>query len=297
MRTRFELVIASPDGARTEAELRDAGQAALREVADAESLLSLFRRDSLLSHINRTAHLDPVRIDADTFGLLTTAQEVWRLSGGVFDPTIAPRMTALGLHEHAALPGDADALGAGLQNTVLDPRESTIRFLAPLALDLGGIAKGHALDLAARALREAGIRTALLHAGTSSVLAIGHPPGADAWRIAIRRPGEGTTATGPPSDQRAPSDPSASPANRPVIELCDAALSVSGLHAGTSPAASPAAHILDPRTGHPATSHHTVAAVTAPSAALADAWSTAALVLGDRPAAMPGDLGCVLFRR
>lgn len=292
MRTRFELVIASPDGARTEAELRDAGQAALREVADAESLLSLFRRDSLLSHINRTAQIDPVRIDADTFGLLTTAQAVWRLSGGVFDPTIAPRMTALGLHEHAALPGDADTLGAGFQNIVLDARESTIRFLAPVALDLGGIAKGHALDLAARALREAGIRTALLHAGTSSVLAIGHPPGADAWRIAIRRPGEATTATGRPSDPRAPSDPSCSPADRPVIALCDAALSVSGLHAGTSPAA----HILDPRTGHPATSHHTVAAVTAPSAALADAWSTAALVLGDRPAAMPTDLGCVLYR-
>src|SRR5690606_5023207 len=100
-------------------------------------------------------------------------------------------------------------------------------------------------------LREHGVTCALLHGGTSSVVAIGAPPGEEGWRIAL----------GP--------EPHA-----PMVTLCDAALAVS--------ATTERPHIVDPRTGAPAPPNRR-AAVIGPTARLADAWSTALLVLGYRP--------------
>ena len=74
MGTRFELVLAGDDPVG----LRAAGEEALREIDEADGRLSLFRRDSMLAHINRTAHLSAVRLDLDTFELLSTADEVAR---------------------------------------------------------------------------------------------------------------------------------------------------------------------------------------------------------------------------
>ena len=139
---------------------------------------------------------------------------------------------------------------------VLDEVAPTVRFTrAGLALDLGGIAKGHGLDLAAASLRENGVERALLHGGTSTVVAIGAPPDQAAWRVQV----------GP--DQQAP-----------VAELVDCCLSVS------APAGRVARrgdrevhHVLDPRTGSSAVPAR-LAAVIAPSARVADAWSTALLI-------------------
>ncbi|MEZ6235790.1 MAG: FAD:protein FMN transferase [Phycisphaerales bacterium] len=302
MRTRFEIVLDAPH--LPERDAQAAARAALDEVALAEQRLSLFRKDSLLAHINRAAFHEPVRLDADTFNLLATARAVWLASDGAFDPTIARRMTALGLHDNAVLPDLADdapppspACGGGVRrgsasltegatdqpsthtNTPhtlaaidLNPTASTIRFNAPVALDLGAIAKGHALDLAGRTLREHAIQTALLHAGTSTVLALGHPPDRHAWSVAVRTP------TG----------------DAPSIDLRDAALSVSAHHARSSPTDPATTHILDPRTGQPATPPHPIAAVTAPTATLADAWSTAILILRSPPPTLPRDIRVIL---
>ena len=101
MATRFELVLApsaAPAVNGDEARLRAAGEAALEEIADCDRRLSLFRRDSLLSHVNRNAARAPVRLDADTYALFEACAEVQRLSGGAFDASVAPRMRALGFH-------------------------------------------------------------------------------------------------------------------------------------------------------------------------------------------------------
>lgn len=182
----------------------------------------------------------------------------------------------------------------------LNPAASTIRFHAPVALDLGAIAKGHALDLAARVLREHAIETALLHAGTSTVLALGHPPSADAWRIAIRTDAAPTrgmlAALGKHADQPEATTPpkAATGPPGPIVPLTNSALSVSAHHARSSPTDPATTHILDPRTGLPATPHHPIAAVTAPTATLADAWSTAILILESPPPALPPDIRVVL---
>jgi len=267
MGTRFELVLCGD----SERDLRAAGEDALREIEDGDRRWSLFRRDSVLAHVNRCAARGWTAVDADTFELLELAGRVHAASGGAFDPSVAPRMRALGLQER---PGaTAPNAPVGWHHVQLDGARRAVRFArAGVELDLGGIAKGFALDLAARALRGAGVERALLHGGTSTALALGAPPGAQPWQIAIG-PDEGA----------------------PVVPLAHAALSVSSPagrrvepreeHGGRT-----IGHVLDPQSGGDVP-HARRAAVIAPAAGVADAWSTALLVEGARP---PADLEVLL---
>jgi thiamine biosynthesis lipoprotein len=231
MGTRFEVVLPADD---PEA-LRPAGEAALAEIEEWHRRLTRFEPDSQLNHLHRAAEDARVNIDRDLYALLEDCVTVWRASGGAFDP----------------------ALGSGMDAVELDPAQSTVRFTRPgVTLDLGGIAKGHALDHAAQVLRQAGVTSALLHGGTSSVVAVGHPPGGAAWKVALAGSGN------PPT----------------VVTLTDQALGTSSQFQRQ--------HVADPRTGTLIKGAR-LAAVIGPSARLCDAWSTALLVLGQRPAAMP----------
>lgn len=255
MGTRFELVLLAGRG-----DLRAAGEAAIDQIETWHRRLTRFAPDSLVSHINREASHGPVRLDRETFELLHDAVTVWQASEGAFDITIAPAMTHAGYGDSAVPSGDA-RVGAGA--LLLDPVDWTIAFAHPrVSIDLGGIGKGHALDCAGRVLRDAGVTSALLHAGTSSIVAIGAPGRSDGWQIEIASAGQ-----------------------RRTIALRDAALSVSDPF-GPARARRSAPHILDPRDGRPVA--RTVrATVIGPSARLADAWSTALVVRGSRPAAFP----------
>jgi thiamine biosynthesis lipoprotein len=160
MGTRFEIVVASDD----EYRVRPFLEAALREIEDLHTRLTRFEHASLIAHINRNASHTPVGLDVATFELFEQATAVKRQSHGAFDIT----------------------LGTG--DLILDRNGHTLAFdRAGVTLDLGGIAKGYALDCAAEILRAGGIDAALLHGGTSSVLAVGAPPDRTAWRIALAR--------------------------------------------------------------------------------------------------------------
>jgi thiamine biosynthesis lipoprotein len=150
----------------------------------------------------------------------------------------------------------------GWQQVDLDPDTRTLRFRHPgIHLDLGAIGKGYAIEQAALILREAGVDTALLHCGTSSIAAIGAPPEAEAWTVAIRHP-------------RQPD------LHIARVQLRDRALSVSAPHGKTLMVGGrPAGHVLDPRSGRPAESSLLAAVVTG-SATDGDALSTALLILG-----------------
>ncbi len=262
MGTRFELVLEGEDsGSRAEANLRAAGEEALLDIEEVDQRLSLFRRSSLLAHIVRNAGKAPVQVDPDTFALLTLCSEVNQASEGAFDPTIAPLMRAYGLHDEGAiteaLPLDVARRQVGWQKSVqLDPARQQVRFLKPeVALDLGAIAKGHALDLAGQSLRDAGVTRALLHGGTSTIMAIGCPLTREAWPIAL-----------------------GSQPKSPRVHLRDQALSVSAPHSqSVQHEGQRIGHVLDPRIGKPS-SFASVAATLCSSAAAADAWSTALLV-------------------
>ena len=226
MGTRFELVL-PVDGS---ANLKATGEAALAEIEDCHRRLSRVEASSLVSHILRTAPTHPVPLDRDTFELFQDALTVWWASTGCFDLTLGER---------------------AMDAVELDPIGCTLRLRRAVAsLDLGGIAKGHALDVAARLLQEHGVRNAFLHGGTSSAIGLGVPPGGGAWRVALQGGGE--------------------------VALRDAALSVSAVWEGNPHPT------VDPRTGHVLAAERRVV-VTGPSARLADAWSTAILVLGTVP--------------
>ncbi len=272
MGTRFEFVLFGSDPTR----LRAAGESALDLINDWDRRLSWFSRGSVLSHLNARAGDGPVPIDRELHGLLVLSREVWRDSDGAFDITVAPLMVAWGLR-NAAPSGRPDLESArscvGMDGVEILDDPPTVRFLRPgMSLDLGSIAKGAALDAAAAVLRECGVTSALLHGGTSSVVAIGSPPGRDSWPVAIET-GHG---------------------DRPVVHMCDTSLSVSAPRGRTAMTdRGPVGHIIDPRTGLPAARTGT-AAVIYKSGALADAWSTALLVLGSRPRAMPHDMTAIL---
>jgi FAD:protein FMN transferase len=257
MGTRFEVVLLSGS-----VDLRAAGEAALAEIESWHRRLSRFAQDSLLSHINRSACHSTVRLDRDTYELLDDAVRVWRSSEGAFDITVAPLLVSSGYADSAVSARDGFT-GCGAIS--LDPGNWTIRFRRlNVTLDLGGIAKGHALDCAARVLRDGGVSCALLHGGTSSIVAIGAPEGTDGWRVAM----------GCDADAR-------------VVTLRDTAMSVSD---GSSQrqGQSDTGHIMNPRTGTPVPGA-VRATVIGPSARLADAWSTALVVLGSVPAGFPSD--------
>jgi thiamine biosynthesis lipoprotein len=216
MGTRFELVLPAGEMARA------IGEAALAEVEDCHRRLSRFEESSLVSRIMREGHQAPVRLDRDTFALFADAMRVWRDSSGAFDITVPARAM--------------DAIE-------LDPGGCTIRLRSQgVPLDLGGIAKGHALDLAARVLTEHGVASAFLHGGTSSAIGIGAAPGAAGWRVELSGGSE--------------------------VLLRDRALSVSAVWEGNPHPT------LDPRTGREVPGPRR-AVVTGPSARMCDALSTA----------------------
>ncbi len=271
MATRFVIVLHG----QNEVTLRAVAEEALGEIKRLETQLSFYQNASELTAINNRAALEPVRVEPGMFRLLLRAQQLWRETEGAFDPTIAPLMTCWGfvrgtgeMPSPAAL---AEARAAvGMHWVELDERRYTVRFAHPgVKLDLGSIGKGYALEQAVEILREHEIISALIHGGTSTVCALGHPPDADGWKIAIDAPIADTTL------MAAPARPLA------VVNLRDESLSVSAVWGKSFTAEGKIfGHVLDPRTAAPVMGS-LLSAVVLPSATETDALSTALLVLGD----------------
>lgn len=257
MGTRFELCLAGGD----RVSLRAAGEEAIEEIVRWHKMLSCFDAGSDVARVNAQAGGDLVRVGAEVVTLLGRCRNAWRESGGVFDVTVGPLMRAWGLRES---PLDLDVARSltGMGLVEIDPETSRVRLTrAGARLDLGGVGKGAALDAAGDLLIEAGVTSAFLHGGTSSVRAIGAPPGGHAWRVRL---------SPPPGSSLAPLD----------VPLLDESLSVSSPHGrrGTTGAS----HVIDPRSGLPVEGA-SLAAVIAPRGVDAEIWSTAMLVLGHRP--------------
>lgn len=232
MGTRFELVLHGENPIA----LKAAGEAAIERIEEAHGLFTRFEPSSLIAHLRRLAPAW-VAVDRDTVELFLDVVAVARASAGAFDPTGR---------------GDWPAIH-------IDAAGQRLRLARPtVELDLGAIAKGHAIDLAIAALREAGVESAFVHGGTSSGFGLGRPPGIDAWRVGW---------TGGPE----------------AFELLDQAYAVSATLRDRGGAIE--AHVVDPRTGQSLTSSRQVI-VIGPTARLADAWATAALVTGERPASL-----------
>ncbi len=264
MATGWEILLpfATPDAV-------EVGQEAFALLDELEDQLTVYREHSEVSRINRRAFRQEVRVERRLFGLLDLARQVTAETDAAFDITAGALIKAWGFFRGPKrVPPDDErqaALGrVGMCHVVLNADRRTVRFLREgLEINLGSIGKGYALDrLAEMIAARRNLPGVLLHGGSSSVYAKGCPHGAGrGWRVRLRHPWipERTLAH---------------------VRLRDQALGTSAAtfqhleHEGKK-----LGHVLDPRTGWPA-SGVASASVIAASAALADALSTAFYVGG-----------------
>lgn len=285
MATRFEILLHGENAVL----LRAAGEEALQEIERLEAQLSLFRPSSEIAHLNARAAGEPVRVTPGLFALLQHARKLYAETGGAFDISIAPLVRAWGFMGESGRVPDKEELAetrarVGMHLVELNARDLTVHFARPgVMLDLGAIGKGYAVQRAADLLREEGVTSALLHGGTSTVYALGHPPDAERWQVAVDYPRgrpepEGAADTSRSALVRERQD--AEPVPFATIPLRDEALSVSAIWGKYFKLAGRTlGHIIDPRSGQPAGAA-VLSAVVLPSATETDALSTALLTGG-----------------
>lgn len=115
---------------------------------------------SELTRINRQAHRSPVAVSADTWAVLAAAMRLSVRSGGVFDISIGARLVDAGF-----LPPHVDCDNRGDYRDIVLLPSRRVQFLRPLCIDLGGIAKGYAVDAAVTTLKRAGVTAGCVNAG------------------------------------------------------------------------------------------------------------------------------------
>jgi FAD:protein FMN transferase len=240
---------------------------ALDEVDRIDRLMSHYKSQSALSQLNRDAAAGAVVADGELFDLIARSVDYSRETAGAFDVTVGPLMKAWGFFKgDGRVPADAELAEVmqrvGYRHIVLDRPSRTIRFdVAGVEIDLGGIAKGYAVDRIVTLLKQHGIASALVSAGGSTVYGLGHPPDQASWNVKVQDP--------------------LSPAKVAfTVGLKDRALSMAGRSAKTFEANGVVySHIMDPRTGRPVQGVISVA-VTSLTGTDGDALDDALFVMG-----------------
>jgi thiamine biosynthesis lipoprotein len=202
MGTRVEVQLWAED----ESTARRAIDAVMAEMRRTDELMSTYKPDSQLSQVNAHAYERPVKVDADIIDVVETALQYSRLSDGAFDITYASvgYLYDYRAHRHPSDAQIAAALPAVDYRQLLVDREArTIRFLKPgMRIDLGGIAKGWAVDRGVEILQEFGIEHAMVNAGGDTRL-LGDRRGKP-WIVGIRDPrNEGAVVTRIPMQDEA----------------------------------------------------------------------------------------------
>jgi len=248
-------------------------EAAFAELQDVDKLMSDYKSDSEISAVNRDAYKGPVRVSNVTFEVLQKAIYFSELSDGAFDVTVGPLVDLWRRAAEAnAAPTAAELQQArskvGYEKLLLDANEMRVRFAVEgMRLDLGGIAKGYAIDKAIQAMRKEGALGAMVDIG-GDIRCFGVPSrGKQYWLIGLQDPNktEDWLATGETSL---------------VLKLNDDAIATSGdyrrfvLVDGEK-----YSHILDTRTGRGSKGLSSVTIICS-KAIDADALATAVSVMG-----------------
>jgi thiamine biosynthesis lipoprotein len=217
-----------------------------------------------LAAINREAGFKSVKVAPEILEILALVQKYYSQVSGAFDPTVGPltELWGFGSEGRPHLPEAAKIRAAlpliDFSQVEIDRTAQTVKLKQTgMRLDLGGVAKGYAIDQAYQTLRRAGIQSALINAGTSSIRVIGKRRDHQSWRIGIGHP-------------------------RRNGELIGSLPLSSGLSLGTSADTQNYfihnqirySHLLNPKTGYPARKNILVS-VIAPTAAESDLLSTA----------------------
>jgi len=259
MGTRIAVEVWHEDVGRAAAAI----DAVIAEMHRIDLLMSHYKPESQLSRINRDAAMMPVTVDPELVGLIARALEFSELSGGAFDITYASVGNLYDYRERRH-PSEAEIQAAlpavNWRHVVVDRKNSTARFLKPgVRIDLGGIAKGYAVDSAIQILRDHGIQNGTVTAGGDSRI-LGDRRGRP-WVVGIRHPDD---------------------ASRVIarIPLEDAAISTSGDYERFFDEGGVRYHhIIDPRTGKSPTGVRSVT-VIGPNATLTEGLTKSVFVMG-----------------
>jgi len=262
MGSRFEITVVAGNQAQADFHTDQA----TAEISRIESTISSWDPGSETSEINRQAGLKAVKVSGELFELISRCIELSKLTDGAFDISYAS-MDRLWTFDGSMqdLPSakeiQASVARVGYEKVILDKVSQTV-FLRETGMKIGfgAIGKGYAADRAKDLLREQGVAAGIINA-SGDMSSWGTQPGGKPWQVAITNPLDKTKSFG-------------------ILPLAEGAVVTSGdyekfiLLNGTR-----YSHIIDPRTGYPATG---IASVTvfSPRAELADALSTAVFVMG-----------------
>ena len=242
-----------------------AAHAVADEIKRVEDLTS-FHASSQLRLVNDGAGTGPVKAESELISLVKTALDFARDSNGAFDPSVGPLSLLWGFSsEKPRLPEQSEVSATlklvGWKRLQVDQTAQTI--VLPqlgMAIDLGAIAKGYALDRGAAVLNKLGITSALINAG-GDILGIGEKRPGKQWRIGVQ-------------------DPRSSRSIMATTDLRDRVIVTSGDYERFFVRNNVRYHhILDPRTGFPAREMQSVT-IMAKNGVTADALATAVFVLG-----------------
>jgi len=283
MGTYASIVVVTSDSVRTAA----VATRAMAEFWRIDSLMSNWTTTSEVARVNRVAARAATPVEPEVARVIDAALTIGRQSEGAFDITVEPLVRAWGfIGGPRHVPSDSAAAAAarlvGSSRLHFDPATRLLRFDRDgMRIDLGGIAKGHAVDVVADSLRAHGVTDALVNL-SGNMLAIGRPAGRESWRIGVRDPRD----------------------RMPYFARLD-------LHSGEGISTSAKyeqfvaqngrtyGHIMDPRIGRPADGLIGVT-VIAPTAMIADGWSTSLFVLGPvdgvRTARERADVAAILIQ-
>jgi thiamine biosynthesis lipoprotein len=278
----FRIVLYATNAAAA----RAASDAAYQRIAQLNDIMSDYEMDSELSKLSHSSGQGrDVPLSEDLWVVLQRAQQVSERSDGAFDVTVGPcvLLWRKARREHK-LPNPARLAEArksvGYRFVHLNPQKHSAELLAPdMHLDLGGIAKGYAMDAALKVLSTMGIKSALVSGGGDMAVS-DPPPGKTGWRIEL--PPLDTTNAPPPR----------------YVYIAHAGLSTSGdLFQRLEIDGKRYSHIVDPRTGIGLTDHSLVT-VIAPDALTSDSLTKVVSVLGPGPGLKfieetPGVVACV----
>jgi thiamine biosynthesis lipoprotein len=283
MGTSIEVEAFGGDAATRRAALDEA----FASFVEIDRLMSNYRDDSELAAVNREAASHAVPVSQPLMAVLAAAERVSRASDGAFDVTVGPLVSLWGFHDKQPHLPSAEELAQvapliDYRNVLLDPAAGTVQFARPgVAIDLGGIAKGFAVEVAANVLRRRGL-AGFIDAGGNQYL-LGTPPGKREWTVGVRDPDAPGRLLGVIDAQEGSVATSSDDSNFLVAD---------GQRYG---------HILDPRTLKPSAAALSVT-IIARDATLADALTKAAFVLGPKKGlslidSFPDTVGLIAYRK
>lgn len=244
--------------------LQGAVEAAFDEIERAESLMSSFREGSDVDRLNRSAGGPPVAVDPEVYWILERSVGISAQSGGAFDVTVAGLRGVWSIDpEHPRIPAPAEIEQrlplVGFRNMVLEKGYKAGLLKPGMRVDLGGIAKGYAVDRAIETLMKHGVTMAMVNAG-GDLRTLGKHGGRP-WMVGIQDPRNKGEILG-------------------KFPVADMAVATSGDYEKfIEQGGKRYCHIIDPRSGRPAAKVRSVT-VIAREAWLADAMATALFVLG-----------------